>query len=133
MRAVSLFSGAGGFERAGIETVLQAEREPWRRQPRSHRRDRGICRGVDRAPPGRCRRDGAGEVSRSNRDDRGRYAPERGTLYPIGAPTFRRQVPTLAAIRSQEWLQGARDGWNEQDGPNPWLQVQLVMPIGEVA
>ena len=33
MRAVSLFSGAGGFEigleRAGIQTVLQAENDPW--------------------------------------------------------------------------------------------------------
>lgn len=33
MRAVSLFSGVGGidlaFERAGIETVLQAEKDPW--------------------------------------------------------------------------------------------------------
>src|SRR5690242_20607028 len=33
MRAVSLFSGAGGFEigfdRAGIHTVLQAENDPW--------------------------------------------------------------------------------------------------------
>jgi len=33
MRAISLFSGAGGFElgfeRAGIETVLQAEQDPW--------------------------------------------------------------------------------------------------------
>ncbi len=33
MKAVSLFSGVGGFEqgfdRAGIETVLQAERDPW--------------------------------------------------------------------------------------------------------
>lgn len=33
MKAISLFSGAGGFEigfqRAGIETVLQAERDPW--------------------------------------------------------------------------------------------------------
>jgi DNA (cytosine-5)-methyltransferase 1 len=33
VKAISLFSGAGGFEigfeRAGIETVLQAERDPW--------------------------------------------------------------------------------------------------------
>ena len=33
MRAISLFSGVGGFElgfeRTGIETVLQAERDPW--------------------------------------------------------------------------------------------------------
>ena len=33
MRAVSLFSGVGGFEqglqRAGIKTVLQVENDPW--------------------------------------------------------------------------------------------------------
>lgn len=33
MRAISLFSGVGGFDqgfdRAGIETVLQAEQDPW--------------------------------------------------------------------------------------------------------
>ena len=33
MRAISLFSGVGGFEqgfeRAGIETVLQVENDPW--------------------------------------------------------------------------------------------------------
>src|SRR5262252_8057262 len=33
VRAVSLFSGAGGFElgfdRAGIDTIIQVERDPW--------------------------------------------------------------------------------------------------------
>lgn len=63
------------------------------------------------------------------RDPSGRFAKQRATLYPLGAPTFRRRVSELAAIRSAEWLTGARDGWNPADGPNPWETVQPSMPL----
>ena len=80
MKAISLFSGVGGldmgFERAGIETVLQAERDRWcnevlaRHWPQAERVNDVRSVGDSRNAPFACREQGgAGRDGDSPRDD----------------------------------------------------------------
>jgi len=122
MKAISLFSGVGGldmgFERAGIETVLQAEKDPWcnevlaRHWPQTERVTdvRDVLRDTVRAErAGGTERDSIGAESGGGDDREGRRGTDGIDLIYGGFPC---QDVSVAGKRAG--LDGERSGlWFE--------------------
>ena len=127
MKAISLFSGAGGFEigfeRAGIETVLQAERDPWalsvlaRHWPNTERvtdvRTVRLQPGAIADEPGRV--GGVMEGGHDSRRDHGIGAAEGQTA--SGRSVSAEPEGRGALSRGNSWITGRERGYEAAELP----------------